>query len=71
MIIFELLLTIFEANFIFRGSWGSTENWLEPKTKPPSENLIKLSLSKSTLRTVKRFSDKLQTKQISKKTLLR
>jgi hypothetical protein len=32
MLVFELLLTIFEANFIFRGSWGSIENWLKPKT---------------------------------------
>jgi len=23
----------------FGGSWGSTENWLEPKTKPPLGNL--------------------------------
>ena len=34
MIIFELILTTFEASFIFRGSLGSIENWLEPKTKP-------------------------------------
>jgi hypothetical protein len=24
---------------IFGGSWGSIENWLEPKTKPPAGNL--------------------------------
>jgi len=35
MIIFESILTTFEASVIFRGSWGSIKNWLEPKTKPP------------------------------------
>jgi len=24
---------------VLRGSWGGIENWLEPKTKPPSGNL--------------------------------
>ena len=31
----EPILTIFEARIIFRGSLGSSDNWLEPKTKPP------------------------------------
>jgi len=35
MIIFGLLFTTFELSIIFGGSWGSIENWLEPKTKPP------------------------------------
>ena len=35
MIIFESILTTFEASFVFSGSWGSIENWLEPKTWPP------------------------------------
>jgi len=42
MIIFGSILTFFanfELSIIFRGSWGSIENWLEPKTKPPQENL--------------------------------
>jgi len=24
----------------FEGSWSSIENWLEPKTEPPSGNLV-------------------------------
>jgi hypothetical protein len=39
MIIFGLILTTFELSIILGGSWGSIENWLEPKTKPPSGNL--------------------------------
>jgi len=35
MIIFESILTTFKASVVFRGSWGSSVNWLEPKTKPP------------------------------------
>ena len=35
MIISESLLTTFELSAILGGSWGSSENWLEPKTKPP------------------------------------
>jgi len=35
MIIFESNLTTFEVSVIFLGSWGSSENWLEPKTEPP------------------------------------
>jgi hypothetical protein len=40
MIIFGLILTTFELSIIFRGSWDSIENWLKPKTKPPSGNLV-------------------------------
>jgi len=39
MIIIWLLLTIIESSSVFGGSWGSIENWLEPKTKLPSGNL--------------------------------
>ena len=39
MIIFESILTTFEASVIFQGSWGSSKNWLEPETVPPKENL--------------------------------
>jgi len=39
MNIFGSILTTFESSSIFRGSWGSIENWLNPKTKPPSGNL--------------------------------
>jgi len=39
MIIFGSILTTLESSSIFGGSWGSIENWLEPKTKPPSINL--------------------------------
>ncbi len=28
MIIFESILTIFKLSIVFRGSWGSIENWL-------------------------------------------
>jgi len=35
MIIFGLILTIFELSSIFRGNWDSNENWLELSTKPP------------------------------------
>ncbi len=34
MIIFESLLTTFEAIFIVWGSWAICKNWLELKTKP-------------------------------------
>jgi hypothetical protein len=34
------ILTTFKASIIFRGIWGSIENWLEPKTEPPSGNLV-------------------------------
>ena len=52
MIIFESILTIFEASIIFVGSWGNIGNWLEPKNKPPLRILTKLILSKSVIRTV-------------------
>jgi len=39
MIIFGSILTTFESSSIFGGSWVSIENWLKPKTKPPSGNL--------------------------------
>jgi len=39
MIIYGSILTTFELSSIFGGSWESIENWLELKTKPPSENL--------------------------------
>jgi hypothetical protein len=39
MIIFGSIFTTFELSSIFGGSWGSNENWLEPKTEPPLGNL--------------------------------
>jgi len=33
MIILGLILTTFKSSSVFGGSWGSIENWLEPKTK--------------------------------------
>jgi len=39
MIIFGSILITFESTGIFGGNWGIIENWLEPKTKPPSGNL--------------------------------
>jgi len=38
MVIFGLILTTFELSSIFGGSWGSSENRLEPKIKPLSGN---------------------------------
>ncbi len=43
MIIFESILTTFEASFIFRGSWGICKNWPELKIEPPSTNLACLN----------------------------
>jgi hypothetical protein len=40
MIIFESILTTFKSSSIFGSSWGSSVNWLTPKTKPPSGNLV-------------------------------
>ena len=40
MIIFGSLSTTFEARSIFRGSWGISNNWLEPKMK--LSNQVKL-----------------------------
>jgi len=39
MIILGSILTNFELSSVFGGSWGSIENWLEPKTEPPLRNL--------------------------------
>ncbi len=36
---FESIFTTFKLSIIFRGSWGSIENWLEPKIEPLSGNL--------------------------------
>ena len=52
MIIFQLVLTTFEASIIFSGRWGSSGNWLKPKTKPPLWILTKFSFCKSLLHTV-------------------
>ena len=55
MIIFESILTTFEASVIFSGRWCSSKNWLELKTWPPKASLTNLSLSKSFIRTVDSF----------------
>jgi len=39
MIIFGFVLTTFELSSILGGSWGSIENWLEPKIESPLGNL--------------------------------
>jgi hypothetical protein len=39
MITFESLSTTFELNIVIWGSWGSSKNWLLPKTKLPLANL--------------------------------
>jgi hypothetical protein len=39
MIIFDSILTTFKLSIIFRGNWGSSDNWLEPKIEPPQANL--------------------------------
>jgi len=39
MIIFETFLTTFKLSIVFRDSWGSSVNWLEPKIELPSANL--------------------------------
>jgi len=39
LLIFESILTSFKLSIIFRGNWGSIENWLKPMTKPPLGNL--------------------------------
>jgi hypothetical protein len=38
LLIFESILTTFKLRIIHRGSWGSIENWLDPKTEQPSGN---------------------------------
>jgi len=35
MIIFESILAFFKSSIVFRGSWGISVNWLEPKPEPP------------------------------------
>jgi len=52
MLIFGLILNTFESSSIFGGSWGSFENWLEPKTKPPLGNL---ACPKSVKRSIGQF----------------
>ena len=47
LLIFEPILTTFKPSIVFRGSWGSIENWLEPN----QTTFRKFSLPKS----VKRF----------------
>ncbi len=37
--IFESILTTFKSYIVFKGSWGSSVNWLEPKIEPPYPNL--------------------------------
>jgi len=39
MIIFKSILTFLKSSIIFRGSWGSNVNWLQPKIEPQSANL--------------------------------
>jgi len=39
MIIFGSILTTFKSSIIFESSWGSIQNWLDPKTESPLENL--------------------------------
>jgi len=39
MNILGTILTTFELSIVFGGSWGGIENWLKPKTKPPSKKL--------------------------------
>jgi len=39
MIIFESILTTFISSIIFRGTWGSSVNRLEPKIEPPQADL--------------------------------
>jgi len=50
MIIFGSILTTFELSIIFGVSWGSIENWLEPKT------IVKFCYAKSVKRSV-RYAD--------------
>ncbi len=44
MIVFGSVLTTFELSSIFGGSWGSTGNWLNPKTESPSAKSVKCSV---------------------------
>jgi len=36
---FRSILTTFKSNVVFRGTWDSSVNWLEPKIEPLSGNL--------------------------------
>jgi len=38
-IIFVSILITFQLSVVFRGSWGSSVNWLEPRIEPPLANL--------------------------------
>jgi hypothetical protein len=38
---FELIVNTLEENFIFRGCWGSSKNWLELKNDPQLSDLPK------------------------------
>ena len=49
MIVFESILTTFEASFVFWGSWGSSKNRHEPKTLTSIDNF---SLLKSVICTL-------------------
>jgi len=49
MIIFELILTTIKPSTVFRGSWGSSVNWLEPEIKPPTGNFACPNLCNSLL----------------------
>jgi hypothetical protein len=44
MIIFGLILTTFKLSIIFRGSSGSSVNWLEPKIETPQWRSQKFGL---------------------------
>ena len=37
LLFWGLLLTTFEVRSILRVSWGRSEHWLEPKTKPANQ----------------------------------
>jgi len=39
LLFFESILITFESSVIYWGIWGSIENWLKPKSEPPSGNL--------------------------------
>jgi len=45
MIVFESILTTFELSIVFKGSWGTSEYWLEPKI----QHISKFNLPKSAL----------------------
>jgi len=39
MNLFETILINFKLSIVFRGSWGNSVNWLEPKAETPYANL--------------------------------